>query len=191
MIRSGAWLLSAALVLALSAVAVLLSLGSPDAVLNDVPPSAPSDPHKRATSSSSKSPPAQPPNKSPTNSSAAASSPPPGSSKPSSVSSATRIGWSSALRLRARPTHHRRHRTHPQRRHLRTRRHHSRGLAGRRDLRPHRPGHPATVAQLQAAAADPSVAVGTLAGNRPQGASLEGYLFPAPTSSPASPMAKT
>ena len=37
---------------------------------------------------------------------------------------------------------------------------------------------PLTVAELEAAAADPSVAIGTLAGNRPTGVSLEGYLFP-------------
>ena len=37
---------------------------------------------------------------------------------------------------------------------------------------------PLTVAGLQAAAADPTVALGTLAGARPAGTSLEGYLFP-------------
>lgn len=37
---------------------------------------------------------------------------------------------------------------------------------------------PLTVPELQAAAADSRVAVGTLAGNRPPGVSLEGYLFP-------------
>jgi len=37
---------------------------------------------------------------------------------------------------------------------------------------------PLTVAELQAAAADPTIAIGTLADNRPAGASLEGYLFP-------------
>lgn len=37
---------------------------------------------------------------------------------------------------------------------------------------------PLTVADLEAAAADPSVANGTLAGGRPAGVSLEGYLFP-------------
>ena len=69
---SVAWLVSGALVVGLGAVAVLVSLGSPGAVLDDLsaPPSA--APARPARPSSSRFRAASPPNRSPMNSCVAA-----------------------------------------------------------------------------------------------------------------------
>ena len=179
MIRSGAWLLSAALVLALSAVAVLLSLGSPDAVLNDVPAFRPERPAQAGDIVVVEIP------------TGATAEQIADELFRRGVITSTRqfqtlvglLGYEDRLvigtydfepglltidvieRIRSGVTSELVV-TIPE------------GLQAAEIFARIAQATPLTVAQLQAAAADPSVAVGTLAGNRPQGASLEGYLFP-------------
>ncbi|PZC47548.1 MAG: UPF0755 protein [Chloroflexi bacterium] len=179
MIRSGAWLLSTALVLAVGAVAVLLSLGSPDAVLNDVPAFRPERPAQAGDIVLVEIP------------TGATAEQIADELFRRGVITSTRqfqtlvglLGYEDRLvigtydfepglltidvieRIRSGVTSELVV-TIPE------------GLQAAEIFDRIAQATPLTVAQLQTAAADPSIAVGTLAGNRPQGVSLEGYLFP-------------